>query len=256
MQKPSGDMAHVFPTYRRELQNKLRRAVEAKKTTEDFREPESTLEIDEKYTADAIIAPRAHETVRTGNRIIAIGASTGGTEAIKDVVSRFPAEFPGTVVTQHIPANFSEPFAARLNSLSAMNVSQAKHGEEVLPGHVYIAPGDRHLLLDRVGQKYYCKLDSGVAVNRHKPSVDVLFRSVAQNSGRNASGILLTGMGADGAQGLKELRHAGCLTIAQDEKTSVVWGMPGSAVKLGAVDEVLPLDAIAPRMIDFETAQV
>lgn len=208
-----------------------------------------------RYTADAILPEGVSAGSATRSRILAIGASTGGTEAIKEVISRLPADYPGTLVTQHIPANFSEPFAERLNSLSEMTVCQAEEGQEVLSGHVYVAPGNRHLLIEPVGQRHYCKLSDGVAVNRHKPSADVMFRSVVRSAGFNACGVLLTGMGDDGARGLGELRQAGCLTIAQDKATSVVWGMPGAAVRIGAASEVLPLDAIAKRLIDFEAAQ-
>jgi len=198
------------------------------------------------YGADAVIpagGPPRH--LRTTDRIVAIGASTGGTEAIKEVLMGFPPDTPGVVVTQHIPKAFSGPFAKRMNQCCQMTVYEAEDGQQILPGHVYIAPGDRHLLVIRDGARYVCRLDDGTPVNRHKPSVDVLFRSVAQNAGRNAIGVLLTGMGKDGARGLKEMREAGSPTIAQDEATSVVWGMPGEAVAIGAADKVLPLNEIA-----------
>ena len=198
------------------------------------------------HTADAVIpagAPPKH--LRTTDRIIAIGASTGGTEAIKEVLMGFPPDTPGVVVTQHIPKAFSGPFAKRMDQCCQMTVYEATDGQQILPGHVYIAPGDRHLLVIRDGARYVCRLDDGTPVNRHKPSVDVLFRSVAQNVGRNAIGLLLTGMGKDGARGLKEMREAGSPTIAQDEATSVVWGMPGEAVAIGAAEKVLPLGEIA-----------
>jgi two-component system chemotaxis response regulator CheB len=149
------------------------------------------------------------------------------------------------MIAQHIPKAFSLPFARRMNSCCRMTVCEAEDGQQVLPGHVYIAPGDRHLLLVRDGARYVCRLDDGLPVNRHKPSVDVLFRSVAQQAGRNAAGVLLTGMGKDGAIGLGEMREAGAHTVAQDEATSVVWGMPGEAVALGAASEVLPLGSIS-----------
>jgi two-component system chemotaxis response regulator CheB len=181
--------------------------------------------------------------------ILAIGASTGGTEAIRDLLMELPATAPATVITQHIPAAYSGPFARRVNSVSAMTVCEARDGERILPGHAYIAPGDRHLQIVRNGHRYCCRLGDGPPVNRHRPSVDVLFRSVAEHAGGNAIGVLLTGMGDDGAQGLLELQEAGATTIAQDEATSVVWGMPGAAVKLGAADMVLPLDKIAGRIM-------
>jgi two-component system chemotaxis response regulator CheB len=201
-----------------------------------------------RLSADAVLAKAEPRTFRTTDRIIAIGASTGGTEAIKDVLVHLPADTPGIVITQHIPKAFSGPFARRMNGCCQMTVYEAEDGQQILPGHVYIAPGDKHLLLVRDGARYVCRLDDGPPVNRHKPSVDVLFRSVAQQAGQNAIGVLLTGMGKDGAVGLKEMREAGCPTVAQDEATSVVWGMPGEAVAIGAAVETLPLPDIARRI--------
>jgi len=184
-------------------------------------------------------------TMRTTDRIIAIGASTGGTEAIKKVLVGMPADTPGILITQHIPKAFSASFARRMNECCAMTVSEAEDGQHVLAGHVYIAPGDRHLYLVRDGARYVCRLDDGEPVNRHKPSVDVLFSSVAKSAGENAIGVLLTGMGKDGARGLAEMRAAGSRTVAQDEATSVVWGMPGEAVSIGAVEEIVPIEDIS-----------
>jgi two-component system chemotaxis response regulator CheB len=164
------------------------------------------------------------------------------------VLIRLPADTPGIVITQHIPKAFSTPFARRMDACCQMTVYEAEDGQQILPGHAYIAPGDRHLLLVRDGARYVCKLADGQPVNRHKPSVDVLFRSVAQQAGRNAIGVILTGMGKDGAMGLKEMRDAGCPTIAQDEATSVVWGMPREAVALGAAAHVLGLHEIPTRL--------
>jgi two-component system chemotaxis response regulator CheB len=184
-----------------------------------------------------------------GERIIAVGASTGGTEAIKEVLARLPAGMPGIVIAQHIPKVFSGPFAARMNALCALEVCEAVDGLHILAGHVYVAPGDAHLLIARIGGGYVCRLNGGAPVNRHRPSVDVLFRSVARSAGANSIGVLLTGMGRDGAQGLKEMREAGAATIAQDQITSVVWGMPGAAVELGAVQFQCGLPQIADRII-------
>jgi len=206
-------------------------------------------------SADAVLArSEAPRHFRTTDRLIAIGASTGGTEAIKDLLVRMPADTPGIVIAQHIPKAFSTPFAARMDRMCQMTVCEASDGQQILPGHVYIAPGDRHLLIVRDGARYVCKLDDGALVNRHKPSVDVLFRSVAQQAGRNAIGAILTGMGRDGAEGLKEMRAAGAPTIAQDEATSVVWGMPGAAVEIDAATEVLPLQKIADRILTLAKA--
>jgi two-component system chemotaxis response regulator CheB len=149
------------------------------------------------------------------------------------------------VIVQHIPAAFSRPFAERMNLASPMNVMQAEDGQQIIPGHVYIAPGDRHLIVVRDGARYICRLNDGELVNRHKPSVDVLFRSMAENVGPNGVGVILTGMGGDGALGLKEMLDVNAQTIAQDERTSVVWGMPGEAVKAGGAKQVLPLNEVA-----------
>jgi two-component system chemotaxis response regulator CheB len=181
--------------------------------------------------------------------VIAIGASTGGTEAIRELLEALPADAPAVVISQHIPAAFSKPFAERVNRSSAMSVCEAQDGQYILPGHVYIAPGDRHLLVERDGARYRCRLSDGPHVNRHRPSVDVMFRSVAQNVGPNATGVILTGMGDDGARGLKEMLEAGAGTIAQDEASSVVWGMPGAAFKMGAAEHVLALHRIPAQIL-------
>jgi two-component system chemotaxis response regulator CheB len=188
------------------------------------------------------------------NRIIAIGASTGGTEAIKQVLSLLPADVPGVVIVQHIPKAFSGPFAMRMNTASVLNVCEASDQQPILAGHVYIAPGNQHLLVVRDGARYRCRLSDGDPVNRHRPSVDVLFRSVAQSVGRNSIGVMLTGMGRDGAEGMKEMRDAGASTIAQDEDTSVVWGMPGAAWQVGAVQTLHPLPKIAERIVELASA--
>jgi two-component system chemotaxis response regulator CheB len=187
--------------------------------------------------------------LRTTDRVVAIGASTGGTEAIADVLAVLPPDTPGVVITQHIPETFSGRFAQRLDGLSALAVREARDGDQVLLGHAYVAPGNHHLELRRSGAKYYCRVTEAPPVNRHRPSVDVLFRSVATEVGPNAVGVLLTGMGADGADGLLDIKRAGAPTIAQDQETSVVWGMPGEAVKRGAADSVLPLGEIAPQIM-------
>jgi two-component system chemotaxis response regulator CheB len=199
-------------------------------------------------------AVRAQAAVSTTNLILAIGASAGGTEAIRELLSGLPADAPGAVITQHIPKAFSAPFARRLNDSSAMCVKEAEDGQQILAGHAYVAPGDSHLRVERYGTRYVCRLDLGPAVNRHRPSVDVMFQSVAQATGARSIGVLLTGMGRDGAQGLLEMRTAGSHTIAQDEASSVVWGMPGEAVAVGAAQLVLPLPAIAPRLMALVAA--
>jgi two-component system chemotaxis response regulator CheB len=249
--KPKIDLAATLADYREELVTKVKMAGRAR--VRQY-QPRLELTVGPSLTTDAVLAPGAAARLRTTDRIIAIGASTGGTEAIKEVLMDLPADTPGIVITQHIPKAFSTAFAKRMNGCCAMTVCEAEDGQQVLPGHVYIAPGDQHLLLVRNGARYVCRLDAGPPVNRHKPSVDVLFRSVAQQAGRNAIGAILTGMGKDGALGLKEMRDAGCPTIAQDEATSVVWGMPGEAFNVGAAAEVLPLQNIAKRIRSLSEA--
>ena len=198
-------------------------------------------------------APRPSQ-FRTTDRLIAIGASAGGTEALRVVLEGLPADAPAVVMTQHLPATFSTAFAERLDRHSAMAVREATDGEAVLPGHAYLPPGGKHLRVIRDGARWRCRIDDGPPVNRHKPAVDVLFQSVAQSAGANAIGVILTGMGDDGARGLLQLRQAGAPTLVQDEATSVVWGMPGAAFKLGAAEEQLPLEKIAERLLALSRA--
>jgi two-component system chemotaxis response regulator CheB len=210
--------------------------------------------VEQVHDADAVLpksAPSAHSSA--SDRIVAIGASTGGTEAIKEVLVNLPADIPGIVIAQHIPKAFSGAFAARMNACSDLVVCEAQDGQPILAGHAYIAPGDRHLVVVREGARYQCRLSEGALVNRHRPSVDVLFRSVAQSAGRHSVGIILTGMGRDGAEGLKEMRQAGASTIAQDENTSVVWGMPGAAWQIGAAQALHALPHIAARIVNLVT---
>lgn len=204
----------------------------------------------QKLSADAVIAPApASAHFRTTDRIIGIGSSTGGTEALKDVLAGLPVDLQaGIVVSQHIPAAFSAAFATRVDGVTGLSVCEARNGQQILPGHVYIAPGDKHLLVERSGARYICRLNDGPPVNRHKPSVDVMIRSLAQNAGPNAIGLMLTGMGDDGAAGMGELKQLGAPVLVQDEKTSVVWGMPGEVAKRGFADEILPLGKIAGRL--------
>ncbi|MBN7795808.1 protein-glutamate methylesterase/protein-glutamine glutaminase [Parahaliea mediterranea] len=185
----------------------------------------------------------------SSEKLLILGASTGGTEALRVVLEPLPANAPAILIAQHMPGGFTRSFAQRLDRLCQISVKEAEDGERILPGHAYIAPGDSHLLLARSGANYVARLDNGPPVNRHRPSVDVLFRSAAEQAGRNAIGVLLTGMGKDGAQGLLEMRQAGAPTVAQDEETSLVFGMPREAIARGGAVEVLPLGQIAPRMM-------
>ncbi len=186
---------------------------------------------------------------KTTNKILAIGASTGGTTAIKRVLGALPPNAPGTVITQHMPKGFTRSFAERLNEASRMTVREAQDGDGLAPGIALLAPGDRHLILRRSGARYYVSVKDGPLVNRHKPSVDILFRSVAQTAGRNAIGVILTGMGDDGAQGLKMIADEGGRTIAQSEETCVVFGMPKVAIALGGAQSVEPLGGIARAIV-------
>lgn len=182
-------------------------------------------------------------------KLICIGASTGGTEAIKEILTNLPADSPGIVITQHMPPGFTTSFAARLNSLCQIAVQEAVNGERILPGHAYIAPGGKQFRVSRSGANYVAVVEDGELVNRHKPSVEVLFKSIASVVGRNAYGVMLTGMGNDGAKAMREMKDAGSYNFVQDEASCIVFGMPREAILHGAADEVLPLSAIAPALI-------
>lgn len=212
--------------------------------------PHEIRQVGPKYSADAILpARRTQSMIKTTEIVISVGASTGGTEALTRFLQAMPMDCPGIVIVQHMPEKFTTSFAKRLNEICAINVKEAENGDAVLRGHALIAPGNYHLLLKRSGAKYYVEKREGPLVNRHRPSVDVLFRSTARYAGSNAIGVIMTGMGDDGARGLLEMKEAGAQTIAQDERSCVVFGMPREAIKLGAADVVLPLDKIADEVI-------
>jgi two-component system chemotaxis response regulator CheB len=187
----------------------------------------------------------------TTHKILAIGASTGGPQAVEEVLKGLPANAPGTVIVQHMPAYFTAAFAGRLNSICALEVHEARDADPVVPGVALVAPGNHHMVLQMSGAKYLVRVKDGPPVHHQRPAVDVLFQSVASTAGRNALGVLLTGMGADGAKGLLAMRESGAYTIAQDEKSSIVFGMPKEAIKLGAAQDVLPLTSIAPTVLKF-----
>jgi len=206
--------------------------------------------VQKKLTADAVLAPPpSRAMLQTTERVVAIGASTGGTEALRVFLEALPADSPGMVIVQHMPEKFTAAFARRLDGLCAVTVKEAEDDDSLVRGHVLIAPGNRHTLLKRSGARYYVEVRDGPLVSRHRPSVDVLFRSVARYAGKNAVGVIMTGMGDDGARGMAEMKHAGAQTIAQDEETCVVYGMPCEAVKHGGVDKVLPLERIASEVL-------
>lgn len=209
------------------------------------------MQVEAKLTADVILPPvRSSRTVaHATDRIICIGASTGGTEALRDILVELPADAPGIVVVQHMPEKFTAAFAKRLDGLCALSIKEAEDGDLVLPGTALIAPGNRHLVLERNGRHYRVAIKDGPPVSRHRPSVDVLFRSAAQMAGPNAVGVLLTGMGDDGARGLLEMKTTGAATIVQNEETCIVFGMPKEAIQRGAADKVLALDRIAHEIM-------
>ena len=204
-----------------------------------------------KLTADAMLSkPKpTNSLAKTTEKIVAVGASTGGTEALKTFLESFPLDSPGIVIVQHMPELFTRQFANRLNDICNITVKEAQNGDSVIRGQALISPGNKHMLLKRSGARYYVEVTDGPLVNRHRPSVDVLFRSTARYAGKNAVGVIMTGMGNDGAQGLLEMKTVGAYTIAQDEKTCIVFGMPKEAIKLGAADKIMPIYSIAHEVI-------
>ncbi len=234
--KPSNDAAHAMPALAAELQAKVKAAARTR--------------IRSRPTAPAAAPKRAVRSVRASGKIVAIGASTGGVEALKVVLMHLPADCPPILVTQHMPPRFTAAFAQRLNRECPMKVSEAVHNEVIEPGHVYIAPGSHHLEIVRQGLEYRCSLNDGPAVTGHRPSVDVLFRSIARVIGRSAIGVILTGMGKDGAEGMLEMRHAGARTIGQDEASSLIYGMPHVAFERGGVMRQCSLINIADAILD------
>lgn len=239
MGKPDGP--YSVGDLRSALASKLRAAVHARIRRSDA-----------KLTPSQSIPRIVHPALQhnfTENAVLAIGASTGGTEAIREVLEALPASVPGIVIAQHIPPVFSAAFANRLNRLCALDVKEAQNGDEVLPGRAYVAPGNFHMILRRTSSRYRIEIQDGPMVCYQRPSVDVLFSSVAEAAGNKATGILLTGMGTDGAQGLLRMRQAGARTIAQDEESCIVYGMPREAAKLGAAERILPLSSIASAIL-------
>ena len=252
--KPRVDTAQFLRESRMLICDTAKAAAHAK--VRNLRKPAPKLTVEAKLTADAVIPPLSpsraailrNSGLRT-DKIVCIGASTGGTEALAVVLRALPANSPGIVVVQHMPENFTAAFASRLDTFCAVSVKEAAHGDQVLPGRVLIAPGNRHLVLRRNGRQYGVDVVDGPHVSRHRPSVDVMFRSAAQVAGANVMGVLMTGMGDDGARGLLEIREMGGFTIAQDEETSVVFGMPKEAIELGAAQKVVALPRIAPEIL-------
>lgn len=246
--KPKLDIAAGLMSYAEEIADKIRAAYAAR-----GRIARQAQQVQNRAASDASVA--AQPALALGNRfsatekLVMIGSSTGGTEAIRHVLQRLPVEMPAILIAQHMPAGFTRSFAERLNEACRITVKEAVHGERVLPGHAYIAPGDRHLTIARSGANYICTLLDTEPVNHHKPSVEVLFDSGARLAAKNIVGIMLTGMGKDGAAAMKRMRDQGAYNIVQDEASCVVFGMPGEAVALGAANEVVPLDRIADRLL-------
>ncbi len=203
-----------------------------------------------KLSADAVLAKAdSRAMVQTTEKVVVVGASTGGTEALRIFLEALPHNSPGIVVVQHMPENFTTAFANRLNNICQVSVKEASNNDSVVQGHVLIAPGNKHTLLKRSGARYFVEVKDGPLVSRHRPSVDVLFRSASRYGGKNIVGVIMTGMGDDGAKGMKELKEQGAKTIAQNEETCVVFGMPNEAIKIGGVDNILPLNSIADKVI-------
>lgn len=236
--KPKIDIAVGLKEYGNDIANKIRIAKSARLKRS------VPIKVARSATADAVLPAIANRIAST-EKLIIVGASTGGTEAIKEFLMQMPPDSPGILVTQHMPEGFTKSFANRLNSICKISVVEAKGGERVLPGHAFIAPGHSHLLLKRSGANYMTELNQGELVSRHRPSVDVLFRSAANYAGKNAIGVILTGMGKDGAAGMLEMHKAGAYNFAQDEASCVVFGMPKEAIAAGGVDEVVALKNMA-----------
>ncbi|MFZ5571184.1 MAG: protein-glutamate methylesterase/protein-glutamine glutaminase [Thermodesulfobacteriota bacterium] len=206
--------------------------------------------ISKKLSADVIIPKTVSRAMlQTTEKVVVVGASTGGTEALREFLEILPLDSPGIVIVQHMPEKFTTAFANRLNGICRISVKEAENNDTVIPGHALIAPGNRHTLLKRSGARYFVEVKDGPLVSRHRPSVDVLFRSASRYAGKNAVGVIMTGMGDDGAKGMLEMKEAGASTIAQDEASCVVFGMPNEAIKLGGVDKILPLDKIAGEVL-------
>ncbi|MDH5367839.1 MAG: chemotaxis response regulator protein-glutamate methylesterase [Cyclobacteriaceae bacterium] len=245
--KPTVNTQNLLREAQVKLCDVIKAASKAKLSRKVFRDSGTS----KKHSAEVVIKKHVGKTFfRTTDKVIAVGASTGGTEALRVFLESLPVDIPGIVIVQHMPEMFTKQFAERLNSLCAITVKEAKDGDSVLRGHALIAPGNYHMMLKRSGAKYYVSVKDGPLVNRHKPSVDVLFRSTARYAGKNAIGVIMTGMGDDGAVGMKEMKESGAYTIAQDEKSCVVFGMPREAIKLGGVDDILPLNKISKNLLN------
>ncbi|HEY4201646.1 MAG TPA: chemotaxis response regulator protein-glutamate methylesterase [Devosiaceae bacterium] len=257
--KPRVDTAQFLQDSRMRICDAAKAAAHAK--FRGIHKPAPRLTIEAKLTADAILPQKSASraaailaSMPVTEKIVCIGASTGGTEALREVLQALPADCPPIVIVQHMPEKFTNAFARRLNGICAMEIKEGENGDIVQAGRVIIAPGNQHMVLHRTGTRYTVNIIDGPHVSRHRPSVDVLFRSASQNAGPNAIGILLTGMGDDGARGLLEMRQTGAATVAQDEESSVVFGMPKEAIQRGAAAKILPLNRIATEILSAARA--
>ncbi len=248
IEKPRIGTKEFLEESKTKIQDIVRAAVNAKLRK---RTPAKAISVTPKLTADVILPAGKPGNIKTTEKVIVVGASTGGTEALKDFLLMIPENMPPILIVQHMPKHFTKAFADRLNRLSKAHVQEAENGMKLKRGEVFVAPGDEHMLLKSSGTEYYIEVRTGPLVSRHRPSVDVLFRSAARYGGRNIVGVIMTGMGDDGARGMKEMKDNGAYTIAQDEKSCVVFGMPKEAIKRGCVDSVLPLNSIAPKVLEL-----
>ena len=259
--KPKIDIAHGMQEYADDISDKIRAAAQSRPrrlapapgpatTASSFTPVGTGPEVAPAHSADAVLPVRRQHITKT-EKLIIVGASTGGTEAIKDFLMPMPPDSPGILITQHMPEAFTQSFARRLDGLCKITVKEAAHGERILPGHAYVAPGHSHLMVKLDGANYVCELSQAPPVNRHRPSVDVLFRSAANCLGKNAIGVILTGMGTDGAAGMLEMKQAGAYHFAQDEASCVVFGMPKEAIAMGGVDEIVPLPAMTSKVLAY-----
>jgi two-component system chemotaxis response regulator CheB len=251
--KPKLDIRNGLSEYAEELTDKIRGAarVKLRKTSPQYISKKT---IHLKNSADVVLAAE-HRNFSTTEKIVLVASSTGGTEALKVFLMELPADSPGILITQHMPEAFTKTFAKRLDGMCKIAVKEAEHGERILPGHAYLAPGNRHLLLKRSGANYMIGLSDGPPVNRHRPSADVLFRSAANCAGKNSIGIIMTGMGDDGAAGMLEMHRAGAYTLAQDEQSCVVFGMPKEAIARGGVAEIVSLKDLSRHLLSWLGAQ-
>ncbi|MFO1385354.1 MAG: chemotaxis response regulator protein-glutamate methylesterase [Chitinivorax sp.] len=248
--KPKMDIAQGMQEYADDIAEKIRAAAVSRprRLVAATRPAEGMPDIPPAHSADAVLPVRRQHIAKT-EKLIIVGASTGGTEAIKEFLMPLPPDSPGILIAQHMPEAFTNSFAKRLDGLCKIAVKEAQHGERVMPGHAYVAPGHSHLMLKLDGANYVCELSQAPPVNRHRPSVDVLFRSAANCLGKNAIGVILTGMGKDGAAGMLEMKQAGAYNFAQDEASCVVFGMPKEAIAMGGVDEIVPLSQMSSKVM-------